>query len=180
MSFIQIVDALRTYRADALLLALAVTLLTSLLKKTVMKSCNKKVFVFLPFLIGIVLFALYRALATWSAAPLCEGIVETLYGGMECGIAAILYYVFYEQFFRGKKTASPIEDMLECIPEKERKNAAKRLYEESEKLGDEELYGYFAEHLNEYASPPLGEIELAATAEILAAFLVSLRTAEKK
>ena len=51
MTALQFFNAFRTFGADILLLALGVTLFTSLLKKTVMKNCNKKAFVFLPFAI---------------------------------------------------------------------------------------------------------------------------------
>ena len=100
MSFVQLVSAFRLYNADVLLLALGVTLLTSLLKKTVMKSFDRKFFTLLPFGIGLALYAAWRMATTGSFRPLWE--LQTLEGGFGCGCAATLYYVVYEQFFRGK------------------------------------------------------------------------------
>ena len=59
MTVIELYGTLHRYGVDVLILALGVTLLTSLLKKTVMKSVSKKVFVFLPFGLGILIYALY-------------------------------------------------------------------------------------------------------------------------
>ena len=105
MSAIQYLSTFRLYGWDVLLLAGGVTLLTSLLKKTVLKNAPKKLFVFLPFALGIVLYAIYRALVTLSAEPFTTGLAATVEGGFACGCAATLYYVVYEQFFRKRPSA---------------------------------------------------------------------------
>ena len=105
MSAIQYLSTFRLYGWDVLLLAGGVTLLTSLLKKTVLKNAPKKLFVFLPFALGIVLYAIYRSLVTLSAEPFTTGLAATVEGGFACGCAATLYYVVYEQFFRKRPTA---------------------------------------------------------------------------
>ena len=104
MSAIQYLSAFRLYGWDVLLLAGAVSLLTALLKKTVLQNAPKKVYVFLPFALGILLYAVWRALVTLSAEPFTTGLAATLEGGFGCGCAATLYYVIYEQFIRKKKT----------------------------------------------------------------------------
>ena len=95
MDTIKYLSVFRAYGVDVLLLALGVTLLTSLLKKTVMKNCPKKVFVFLPFAIGIVFYAVYRALATLSAVPCTIELAKSGSGGFSCGCSATLYYCIY-------------------------------------------------------------------------------------
>lgn len=104
MSAIQYLSAFRLYGWDVLLLAGAVSLLTALLKKTVLQNAPKKVYVFLPFALGVLLYAVWRALVTLSAEPFTTGLAATLEGGFGCGCAATLYYVIYEQFIRKKKT----------------------------------------------------------------------------
>ena len=104
MSAIQSLSAFRLYGWDVLLLAGAVSLLTALLKKTVLQNAPKKLYVFLPFALGILLYAVWRALVTLSAEPFTTGLAATLEGGFGCGCAATLYYVIYEQFIRKKKT----------------------------------------------------------------------------
>ncbi len=104
MSAIQYLSAFRLYGWDVLLLAGAVSLLTALLKKTVLQNAPKKLYVFLPFALGILLYAVWRALVTLSAEPFTTGLAATLEGGFGCGCAATLYYVIYEQFIRKKKT----------------------------------------------------------------------------
>ena len=178
MSFIQIVSAFRVYSADVLFIALGVTLLTSLLKKTVLKKVSKKLYVFFPFLVGLILFSVFRALVTLSPAPFTTELFATLEGGFATGCAATLYYVFYEQFIRGKTSVSPLLPLLEgIVPEERRALEADKLYAESKALPSEKRENYFSEKLNLFADPPLDEAEKAATSKLLSEFMASL---EKK
>ena len=179
MSFVQIIGAFRVYNADVLLIALGVTLLTSLLKKTVMKKVSRKLYVFLPFVVGLIAFAVYRALVTLSAAPFTTELLKTLEGGFATGCAATLYYVFYEQLIRGKATTfSPLLPLLEgIVPDKTRTKAAEELYAGSVSLPADEREGFFNETLNGYADPPLGEADKAALSKVLAEYMASI---EKK
>lgn len=174
MSVVQLVSAFRLFGADVLLLALGVTLLTSLLKKTVMKTVNKKVFVFLPFGIGVLVYAVYQMLATWSVTPITADILLTVEGGFGCGCAATLYYVVYEQFLRGKTAANPLLPLLEFIPESRREEAANTLYAGAKGKPKEEMMAYIAEHLSAYLETPMSEKELSVMAKTLAEFLSSL------
>ena len=177
MTFIQIVSAFRVYSADVLFLALGVTLLTSLLKKTVLKNVSKKLYVFFPFVIGLIVFAVFRALVTLSPAPFTTELFSTLEGGFATGCASTLYYVFYEQFIRGKTGVSPLLPLLEgIVPEGRRAEAAEKLYAESKMLPAKERETYFSENLNRFADPPLDEAEKAATSKVLAEFMASLET----
>ena len=176
MSFIQIVSAFRVYSADVLFIALGVTLITSLLKKTVLKNVSKKLYVFFPFLVGLILFGVYRTLVTLSPAPFTTELFATLEGGFATGCAATLYYVFYEQFIRCKTSVSPLLPLLDMIPEEKRAIAAEKLYAESKPLSIEEREKYFSENLNLFADPPLDEAEKAATSKTLAEFMASLDT----
>ena len=91
MSAIQYLSAFRTFGADVLALALGVTLVTSLFKKTVFKNRSKKLFVFLPFALGLVFYAVYRAIAARSAIPFTEELFRTCEGSFACSCAATLY-----------------------------------------------------------------------------------------
>lgn len=104
MTILQYLSAFRLFGGDVLVLGLAVTILVSVLKKTVLKNASKKLFVFAPFVLGTVLFAAYRCLAELSAAPLTSDVAATFEGGFACGCAATLYYVVYEQFLRVKQS----------------------------------------------------------------------------
>ncbi len=110
MSAIQYLSTFRLYGWDVLLLAGTVTLLTALLKKTVLKNASRKLYVFLPFAIGILLYAAYRGLVTLSPLPFTTDLAATIEGGFGCGCAATLYYVIYEQFFRKRETNEQSSD----------------------------------------------------------------------
>lgn len=176
MSLIQYVNAFRTFGADVLLLALGVTLVTSLLKKTVFKNCSKKLFVFLPFALGLVAYATYRAIAAWSAAPFVGDLCKTLEGGFACGCAATLYYVVYEQFFRGNKKATALAPLLDgFVPQEKVQEAEDKLLKESTGLDGEELLAFVNETLAVYALPETSPEELSALSYTVAEYLKKLR-----
>ena len=171
MTALQFFNALRTFGADVLLLALGVTFLTSLLKKTVMKNCSKKAFLFLPFAIGILVYAVYSSLITLSADPFYKDLLLTVEKGISCGLAANLYYVLYEQFFctpKSTKTQDPLYPLLDgIVPDEKRKEAAAALIEKSKGVDKEQLPQVIEEALSPYASPELSKMELSAAIAIL-------------
>ena len=196
MSAIQYLSTFRLYGWDVLLLAGGVSLLTALLKKTVLKNASKKLYVILPFALGIVLYAVYRALVTLSAAPFTAELAATLEGGFACGCAATLYYVVYEQFFRKKAdgqtadtgaaddggtqdadadgAASPVAPLLEgYVPEETRTEVAQALYEGARGKTGDALRTFVRETLFS-AAPAATEAELIALTELIAAYLASL------
>lgn len=190
MSAIQYLSTFRLYGWDVLLLAGGVTLLTSLLKKTVLKNAPKKLFVFLPFALGIVLYAIYRALVTLSAEPFTTGLAATVEGGFACGCAATLYYVVYEQFFRKRPTPDtgaaddadtdmgeaipPVAPLLEgFVPEETRHAVARSLTEGARGKTGDALRTFVRETLFS-AAPAATEAELLALTELVAAYLSSL------
>ena len=174
MTALQFLNAFRTFSVDVLLLALGVTLFTSLLKKTVMKNCSKKVFVFLPFAIGLVVYAVFSALVTLSAAPFTTDLLLTLEKGFSCGLAATLYYILYEQFFRSPKTekpADPLYTLLDgIVPDEKKAEAIAALTAKSNSAEKEQLYEIVREALLPYASPELSEAETGTAVFILAQY----------
>lgn len=175
MSALQFFNAFRTFGADVLLLALGVTLLTSLLKKTVMKNCNKKAFVFLPFGIGLIAYAVFASLVSLSADPFTKDLLTTVEKGFSCGLAATLYYVVYEQFFRSPKGANdrdPLYTLLDgIVPEEKLSGAVEALTEKSAGAEKEQLPEAVRETLILYASPELSEAEISAAVLIVTKYL---------
>ncbi len=200
MSAIQYLNAFRLYGWDVLLLAGAVSLLTALLKKTVLKNAPNKLYVFVPFALGTVLYAVYRAIVTLSAEPFTTGLAATFEGGFACGCAATLYYVVYEQFFRkrmdgtdadneqsadgedqggsapdaGAESVSPVAPLLEgYVPEETREAVARTLCEGARKKTGNELREFVRETLFS-AAPACSEAELMALTELVTAYLAAL------
>lgn len=171
MTALQFFNAFRTFGADVLLLALGVTLLTSLLKKTVMKNCNRKTFVFLPFAIGIVVYAVFASLVSLSAEPFTKNLLKTVEKGFSCGLAATLYYVVYEQFLRSpkeKEQTDPLYILLDgIVPEEKKEEAIASLTEKSTDVDREQLPEVIRETLGLYASPELSEAETDTAVLIL-------------
>ena len=177
MTLFQYLSALKSYGLDVLLLALGVTLCVSLLKKTVLKNCSKKVFVFLPFALGAVFYGAFRAIAAKSLLPFTADFAQTAEGGFACGCAATLYYVVYEQFFRAKaKTAPPLLPLLDgIVKEEKRRETADALLKQSGNLSGEQLHAFVADTLSENALPDLLPEELIACANLICRVLENLR-----
>ncbi len=177
MTIMQYLSTFQLYSPTVLILALGVTLFCSLLKKTVLKNCPKKVFVFLPFVIGLAFYAGFRTVIAGVCPTFIGELSQTLEGGFACGCAATLYYVFYEQFLRKQKTkANPILPLLEgIVPEERREKAAKALLSEGQKKSEDELYPFLLQTLSSYASEGLTEDELAVNGKLIEEFLLTLR-----
>ena len=177
MTAITYLNAFRTYGADVLLIALGVTLLTSLFKKTLLKRCSKKLFVFLPFLLGTVIFTAYRMLAVMSVTPITQEIFKTLEGGFASGCAATLYYVIYEQFIRRGKTVTPLSPLLEGYVLKEHMAEAEQLLLEGgkDKTG-KALCRFVRETLAPFVDAELSESELAALSALVTEYLSAIRS----
>ncbi len=176
MTMMQYLSTFRIYSPSVLILAAGVTLTCSLLKKTVLKNCPKKLFLFLPFAVGLAFYAAFHAIVAGVCEAVAYSLSQTLEGGFACGCAATLYYVAYEQFFRKqKKTANPISPLLEgVVPEEKREEIAETLYAEGGKTPKEQLAAYVEETLRQHAEPSLSEAEILASAKIVEAFLLSL------
>ena len=175
MSVLQVFEVLRQYGADVLILAVAVTFVTALLKKTVLKNCPNKVYVFLPFAVGIVLYTAYRMAVTTSVAPLTREAALTLEGGFRCGSAATLYYVVYEQFFRkNQRTLSLAPLLRELVPEEALEAASKELFG-GKGLSGEELSLFVESVLRKYALPAPAEADFALHVRLISAFLKTLQ-----
>ena len=177
MTIVQYLSAFRLYGADVLLIALGVSACTSLLKKTVLKNRAKKLCVFAPFVLGTVFYAVFRAIATKSAAPFTADFAETLEGGFACGCAATLYYVIYEQFFRNKTDGATavLTPLLEgIVPDEHVEELARILLAECKQTTQEERARFVQETLSRYDCP-LGENERAVYCNLVASYLAAFR-----
>lgn len=174
----QFLGALRLYKPDVLILAIGVTLLTSLLKNTLLKNCNKKLFFFLPFAIGPAVYAGYKMIATASVCPVTGTLALTLEGGFACGCAATLYYIVYEQFFRKKQSQNPLYPLLEgLVPDDKKQEAADLLYQAGQEQKGDELKAFCDSLLTEY-SPELSDAERTAAVAAVCSVLDKLFPSE--
>lgn len=115
MSIFQIIDAFAFYGFDVILLAAATSLTVQILKKTVLKRCNKKIYTFLPFVFGTIFYATYSAVRHLSFEYLIENYVTVLEYGFSVGALSTLTYVCYEQFLQNKKTVNATESVIATL-----------------------------------------------------------------
>lgn len=114
MELFQFAAFLDKFGADVLALGALVYGLTFLLKNTLLKKAPKKYVTFVPFLLGVALYAVFALLVDFSAAPLLRQAQTVVQKGISAGCAATVIHVIYEQFIRG---ASPTETGIkeECV-----------------------------------------------------------------
>ena len=115
MSIFQIIDAFAFYGFDVIVLAAFTSLLVQLAKKTLLKRCNKKVFTFLPFLFGTILYATYAGVRHLSFEYLIENYISVLEYGFSVGALSTLTYVCYEQFLQNKTKVSATEGVIATL-----------------------------------------------------------------
>ena len=181
MTILQYLSAFRLFGGDVLVLGLAVTIAVSVLKKTALKNAPKKLFVFLPFALGTIVFAAFRCLAELSAAPLTSDLAATFEGGFACGCAATLYYVVYEQFLRVKQSASAenaptdgarsaeetVRTLLKTFVSAETAEEAAKALSDGYKAMTKEAFGAFVSETIARFAPALGDEARSAAATMV-------------
>ncbi|MGN0813103.1 MAG: hypothetical protein ACI4MQ_06325 [Candidatus Coproplasma sp.] len=143
MSIFQIIDAFAFYGFDVIVLAALTSLIVQIVKKTLLKRCNKKVFTFLPFIFGTLFYAAYAAVRHLSLEYLIENYITVLEYGFSVGTLSTLTYVCYEQFLQNKTQVSATEGVIATliagyVPSDSVENVAKLIAEAIGKdvLGD--------------------------------------------
>lgn len=96
LSLFEFAGALEIFDSKVLLMGIAVSLLTGLIKLAIPKKARKFVTIF-PFFIGIIVSGAYTFFFE-NATPFTP---HTFSIGIQCGIIATIYYVIYDQFFKG-------------------------------------------------------------------------------
>lgn len=131
MTIIKIIDLFTFYGIDVIVLSIICTILTQVLKSTLLKKFKRKLMTFLPFVLGIIIFASYAALKNLSFVYLLENYVYVLEHGISVGAVATFLYVFYEQFVREEHSTESekiIATLIEgYVPSENVQKAAKEI-----------------------------------------------------
>ena len=131
MTIAQLIDLLRSYGVDILILGAADALLTALIGKIPEKILPKKYLTFIPFLLGFLLYALFFPLIRNLSA---EDFSVVLERGFGVGLTAILCNLLFARL-TGKKdgtsgAASLVKQLLkDCIKEPALTEAAEKISE---------------------------------------------------
>ena len=131
MTIAQLIDLLRSYGVDILILGAADALLTALIGKILEKILPKKYLTFIPFLLGFLLYALFFPLIKNLSA---EDFSVVLERGFGVGLTAILCNLLFARL-TGKKdgtsgAASLVKQLLkDCIKEPALTEAAEKISE---------------------------------------------------
>ncbi len=117
MSIVEIIDVFVFYGMDVITLACVSAILVQILKVTLLKNIQKKLITFLPFVIGTVLYGIYRGIYEWNAYFVLQNYVDVLEHGIAIGSLATLIYVLYEQFIRGESGSNIAEEVIASLIE---------------------------------------------------------------
>lgn len=162
LNFIEIVNAFTFYGIDVILLAVATAVCTQIVKKLLFKKAQKKMLTFLPFIFGIIFYAVYAAVSKLSLLYVFENYVSVIEHGISVGAVATLFYVLYEQFVREKSSLSATERVISTliegyVPTDSLQEAAKAVAEaiardvtgNGAKRAEEIIAGYSGEEVSE-------------------------------
>lgn len=117
MSFFEIIDTFTFYGFDLAALSAVTCVVVQILKLTALKRCTRKVLTFLPFVIGVALYAIYISARQTDVAYVLTNCVDVLEHGFAVGSLSTLIYVCYEQFIREKDPTSRTEGVITTLIE---------------------------------------------------------------
>lgn len=168
MTFIEIVDLFALYGVDVVVLAIITTAAVQILKTTVLKKADSKLYTALPFIIGIVLYFAYFLLTRPDFGYTVKNMAYIIEQGLTVGGAATAVYVIYEQFVRGRNVdkGSVVRGLLEGFTDGDALDIAAEEILKGEKSSAEILKD---------ACPEADEKAVALLAKLLDAALKGLR-----
>lgn len=181
MSYFEIMDTFNLYGFDIAALSAITCVIVQVLKLTALKSCNKKIVTFLPFVIGVLLYAIYASISELSAVYVFENVAEVLERGFAIGALSTVVYVGYEQFVREKTYASGTESVIATliegyVPAEAVEEAAKEIALAIEKDVEGEGAKRAAEILTQRADGAVSEQDIALLAKLIIQTLAHLNT----
>lgn len=101
-------DLFTFYGVDVAVLGIVTSALTQILKATLFKKAPNKIYTFLPFILGIIIYVFYAAATHTSFDYVLENFARIAERGLSVGAAATMVYVIYEQFVRGKPAKNAV------------------------------------------------------------------------
>lgn len=117
MSIMQIIDAIDLYGLDITLLGAATAVAVAILKRTVFKNANKKLFAFLPFISGALVYAAYYAAVNSGFENISGDYGCIVVRGFTVGAVSTLIFALYEQFVQNKNGLSAAETVVKSLIE---------------------------------------------------------------
>lgn len=115
MTFFEIIDLIAFYGVDVVVLAVATAFLTQILKTTVLKNAPNKLYTFLPFIVGVIVYVVYTVISRVSFSYAFSNFVTVFEQGIKTGGVATVVYIVYEQFIRGKTSFTLTENALAAL-----------------------------------------------------------------
>ena len=115
MTFFEIIDLIAFYGVDVVVLAVATAFLTQILKTTVLKNAPNKLYTFLPFIVGVIVYVVYTVISRVSFLYAFSNFVTVFEQGIKTGGVATVVYIVYEQFIRGKTSFTLTENALAAL-----------------------------------------------------------------
>lgn len=181
MEIANFIDTLSLYGADIALLSAATCIAFAVLKRTLLKKCPKKLMTFMPFVLGIAIYAFYAAVSNVGLDYVAHEIYYICERGFTVGSLSTAIYVWYEQLAGkgGGLTAreSVVYALIAAyVPTEEAENAAKLIAEAFE--SDEQPEARTVEILCGYKDSGLSQSGAQAVAALIAGALERIEGGE--
>ena len=117
MDIFNIIGTLTLYGVDIASISVLTCVIVQVLKRTVLKNCQKKVLTFLPFVLGTLFYAVFAAATNLSLSYLVSELPQVCERGFTIGSLSTVIYVWYEQFIRANETTSATEGVIATLIE---------------------------------------------------------------
>lgn len=154
------------YGLDVAALAFVTAVIAQVLKKTALKNVPNKLYTFLPFIIGALLYAAYESICRSDWLYCFHNFASVLEYGAIIGALSTCIYVLYEQFIRGNgklSRQSVIESLLEGYVAEENAASAAALIAEAIEGGADESAEAVAQIIKDNAETASdGDVQLLA------------------
>ena len=176
MTFTEIINFVTFYGVDVAVLGILTSVLTQLLKTTILKNVPNKLYPFIPVIIGTVLYAVYTLIFNGFCANSLANVFEK---GFSVGAAATVIYVVCEQFTGGKlklpAAGKVVEAMIaDCVDVENLNTVAKKIEEDLDCSDLQTSAERINKTLLEYAQGDADESDLQALSLLIAQTLARI------
>ncbi|MBE7088494.1 MAG: hypothetical protein E7370_03115 [Clostridiales bacterium] len=179
MYFYELISAFSLYGEEVILFAFLTTVAIQIAKNNLLKSVNKRLLTFMPFLIGTVIYAVYLYFS-FGIEYLLKNATAVFEHGIAVGTLSTFMYIIYEQFIRKTCPTLSISESLALsyistyVKEELREDVAKKICEVVNSTTESEGVLLIKDLILQNAQTEILDDELIALCSLIYKSLISL------
>lgn len=176
----KIIELFTCYGLDVAALAAVTCALTQILKNTLLKRAQKRLFTFLPYAIGAALYTGYAAVANACSGNAGVNFADALSHGVTTGAIATVIYAVWRQFIKGG-SSSVAEGVIAAmvsgyVEEGKEGETAAEISAALGEMTDDERIEKCADIIVSRANGDISRAEIEALAKLIVETVARIRT----